>query len=106
MECEIARDFGPKFSKIIFRGCENFRLKWREIAPKSMPLACAQLADDPERYVTTVASVGMVWNVRLRAIRIGFRTEIFEKFSRPRKFSFDIGRDLAGIHSARLDTSC
>ena len=107
MEREIARDFGPKFSKN-FRGRrgENFRSKAGEIAPKSMPHACTQLADDPERSLTTVASVGMVWNVRLRAIRIGFRTEIFEKFSRPRKFSFEIGRDLAGIHSARLDTSC
>ena len=107
MEREIARDFGPKFSKN-FRGRrgENFRSKAGEIAPKSMPHACTQLADDPERSLTTVASVGMVWNVRLRAIRIGFRTEIFEKFSRPRKFALEITRDRAVIRVAAWCLAC
>ena len=60
-------DFSKKIN-LNFRGGENFRSEAREIAPKSMPLACAKLADDPERSLPTVASVGMVLNVRLRAI--------------------------------------
>ena len=43
----------------------------------------------------------MVRRVRLRAIRSGFRTEIFEKISRPQNFAFEIARDCAEIRLAR-----
>ena len=42
----------------------------------------------------------MLRRVRFRAIRSGFRTEIFEFFSRPQNFSFEIARDRAEIRAA------
>ena len=86
---EITRDSRPKISKFL-RGREILRSKSREIAPKSMPLGGAQLAYDPQRSPTSVASISMLRRVRLHAIRNGFRTEIFEKFSRPQNFAFEI----------------
>ena len=38
--------------------------------------------------------------VRFRAIRSGFRTEIFEKFLRPQIFAYEIARDRAQFHRA------
>ena len=45
-------------------------------------------------------------HVRFRAILSGFRTEIFEKFSRPRNFAFEITGDRAEIHAAAWCTAC
>ena len=90
--CDCVRfsaDFRPKFSKN-FRCHKIFRSKSLEIAPKSMPLGCAQHAHDPQRSPTTVPSVGMLRRVNLRAVRCRFPTEIFENFSRPQNFSFEI----------------
>ena len=61
-----------------------------EIAPKSALLRVLQLRHDPQRSLNTVPSVGMLRRVRFGAIRGEFRTEIFEKFSRPRNFAFEI----------------
>ena len=84
-ELRFATDFGVKISKN-FRGRRIFRLKSREIAPKSIPLCDAQLPRHCQRSTTTVRSVGTLRRVRFRAIRNGFRTEIFENFSRPQNF--------------------
>ena len=43
--------------------------------------------------------VGMLRRVRLRAIRGGFRLEIFEKFSRPQNFAFEIARDRVEVRT-------
>ena len=86
---EIACDFRPKFSKN-FAGRKILHSKSREIAPKSMPPGGAQLAHDPTRSQTTMPSVSMLRRMRLHAIRNRFRTEIFEKFSRPQNFLFEI----------------
>ena len=54
----------------------------------------------PEHLSAPVASVSMLCRVRFRAIRSGFRIEIFEKFSRSQNFAFEIARDRAKIHAA------
>ena len=51
-----------------------------QLRPKSMPPGGAQLPYDLWRSLTSVASVSMLCRVRFRAIRGGFRTEIFENF--------------------------
>ena len=49
----------PKFSKKC-RGRKVLRSKSCEITPKSVPPGGAQLADDPQRFPTTVPSVGVL----------------------------------------------
>ena len=46
-----------------------------------MPAYGAQPAHDPQRSPATLPSVNMPWHVRLRAVRVEFRIEIFEKFN-------------------------
>ena len=96
----FAADFRPKFSKI-FRGRKILRSESREIAPKSALPDDAKPRHEPRRSPNAVLSVGMLWRVRCRAIRSGFRTEIFEIFSRPQKFASEIARDRAEIRAAR-----
>ena len=43
----------------------------------------------------------MLRRARFRAIRGGFRTEIFESFSRPQNLASEIVRDRTKIHAAR-----
>ena len=72
---------------------ENFSLPRNfafEIAPKSMPPEGAQLGNDPQRSATTVPSVGMLRPVKLSSILSGVSAEIFENFSLPRNFAFEI----------------
>ena len=45
-----------------------------------MPLGCAQLAYDPQRFPTTVPSVSMLRRVRLRVVHNRFSTEISKTF--------------------------
>ena len=87
---------GPKFSKI-FRGRKILRSKSRENAPEFMTADDMQPCHVPKRSISTVRSVGMLRRVRLRAICSGFRTEIFENFSRPQNFAFEIARERAQI---------
>ena len=47
----------------------------------------------------------MLRRVRLHAICGRFRTEIFEKFSRPQIFAFEIARERAEIRAARRRAS-
>ena len=64
---EIAGDVGPKFSKS-FRGRRIFRSRSRENAPKSVSTEDLQPCDDPQRFISTVRSLGMLRRVRLRAM--------------------------------------
>ena len=75
-----AKKFPPGEKKTLYLclGVIILGSKSREIAPKSMRPGGAQLAHDPQRSSTSVLSVGMLRRVRLRAIRSGFPTKIFE----------------------------
>ena len=78
--CDLHRIFDQNFRN--FFAAANFSF---EIAPKSLLIEDVQPCDDPQRSSQTTLSVGTLRRVRLRAIRIGFRTKIFENFSRRRK---------------------
>ena len=69
--------------------------KSRAIAPKFMPPGGAQLAQDLQRSLSIVASVGMLRRVRLRVISSGFRTENFEFFSAAANFCVRNRRETA-----------
>ena len=79
----FAAIFGPKILKI-FRGRKISRPKSREIAPKSAPPNDVQPRHDLQRFPYNVLSHGKVRRERLNAICSGFRSEIFEKLSRPK----------------------
>ena len=84
-----------------FRGRKILRSKSRAIAPKFMPPGGAQLAQDLQRSLSSVVSVGMLRRVRLRVISSGFRTENFEFFSATEKLtqSSQSPRDRAKIRA-------
>ena len=86
---EIVCESRPKISKI-FRGRKILRSKSREIAPKSATLDDALPRHEPQRSPNMVLSVGTPRRVRFRAICSAFRIEIFENFSRPQNFAFEI----------------
>ena len=66
----------------------------------------AQLAHDPLRSQTSVASVSMLCCVRFHAVRSGFGTKIFEQNLRPQNFALEIARDRAKIHAAWWCAAC
>ena len=80
-----------------FRGGKILRSKSRDIAPKSAVPDVLQPGNDPQGFPNTVPSVGMLRRVRSGAILGEFRTEIFEKFSRPQNFAIEIARHRAEI---------
>ena len=84
-----------------FRSRKISRPESREIAPKSALPDDAKPCHEASRSPNTVPSVGMLRRVRFRAIRKGFRTEIFEILSRPQNFASGIARDRAEIRVAR-----
>ena len=97
--------FGPKILEI-FRGQNFFHPKSCGIAPKSLPIGCAQPRHDPQRSPSTVPCVGTMRHVRFRAILSGFPTEIFEKFSRPRNFRARSRRNACCPTTRSLATTC
>ena len=97
----FSADFGPKFFKKI-RGHKILRPGSREITPKSVPPDDAKPLREPQTSPNIVPSVGTLRRVRFRVILSGFRTENFEKFSRPpQNFASGIARDRAKLRAAR-----
>ena len=68
-----------------------------EITPKSLPVERVQPRRDVHGSQRGPASVGMLRHVRFCAICSGFRTEIFEKISRPQSFGSENACDRAEI---------
>ena len=88
-------------------GCvlKGFTVTLGRVAEKGSRHGGAWPRFGPVKSPTTVQSVGMLRRVRLHAIQIGFRAEIFENFSRPRNFEVGTRRNPCRLVTRSLLTT-
>ena len=91
--------FGPKFSKL-FRRRKSFHPKSCEIAQKSARPGDARPPQHSDGSSQGRLSTATTRPAGFVAFSISFRTEIFEIFPAPQKFSSEIVRDRAEVSPA------